>query len=352
MKVMGRMNIAEKRLPQDGRATVQIGDRIDRPAHRDAADQLRRARRHPPARQEHAAVRPARARHGAARSLAHFHELVTMEHGLMLVTGPTGSGKSTTLYAALNADQQPREEHPDAGRPDRVPARGDQPDAGQRASKGMTFASGLRSVLRQDPDVIMVGEIRDRETAMMAIQSVPDRAPGLQHAAHERRRQRGGAAAGPGDRAVPAWPAAWSGVLAQRLVRRLCPECAAEAAGAASWRGSAADVDGAAGTPKAAAGCAACRQTGYRGRRGIFELLLVDDTIRRQIQARATASEIDAAARRPACGRCATTGPQGPGRRDERRRGAPRDDAVGVLKRIERQDVPRRRSGGPARAAV
>jgi general secretion pathway protein E len=162
--------------------------------------------------------------------------------------------------------------------------------------KGMTFAGGLRSVLRQDPDVIMIGEIRDRETAVMAIQSA---LTGHLVFSTLHTNDAASAVARLLDLGIEPYLLASSmvGVLAQRLVRRLCPECAAEAAAGELARLGGADMASLAGTPKAATGCAACRQTGYRGRRGIFELLLVDDTIRRQIQARATASDIAAAAR-------------------------------------------------------
>jgi general secretion pathway protein E len=161
----------------------------------------------------------------------------------------------------------------------------------------MTFAGGLRSVLRQDPDVIMIGEIRDRETAVMAIQSA---LTGHLVFSTLHTNDAAGAVARLLDLGIEPYLLASSlvGVLAQRLVRRLCDACASPAGDAEMARllPETAAVDSP-GAVKTAAGCAACRQTGYRGRLGIFELLLVEDRIRRQIQARATASDINAAAR-------------------------------------------------------
>ena len=169
VKVIGRMNIAEKRLAQDGRATVAVGDR---------AVDLRIASL-PTSFGERVVIRlldksarlyelPELGMDG--RTLDRFAKLVTAEHGLVLVTGPTGSGKTTTLYSALRRiDSREKNvltlEDPIEYQLDGI----SQTQVSDR--KGMTFAGGLRSVLRQDPDVIMVGEIRDRETATMAIQS-------------------------------------------------------------------------------------------------------------------------------------------------------------------------------------
>ena len=171
----------------------------------------------------------------------------------------------------------------------------------------MTFARGLRSVLRQDPDIIMIGEIRDRETAVMAIQSA---LTGHLVFSTLHTNDAAGAVARLLDLGIEPYLLASSlvGVLAQRLVRRVCPECVPARAGAAELARllpeRRADVGRRASSRPT--GCPACRQTGYRGRLGIFELLLVDDAVRRKIQATRD------------------------GRRDQRRR-------------------PRRRDGEPAR---
>jgi general secretion pathway protein E len=291
--VMGRMNIAEKRLPQDGRATVQVGDRII---------DLRIATL-PTSFGERVVVRlldkstrlyDLRALGMEPDIMSRFRELVHVDHGLILVTGPTGSGKTTTLYAALMEINSREKNILTLEDPIEYQLAGiSQTQVSER--KGMTFAGGLRSVLRQDPDVIMIGEIRDRETAVMAIQSA---LTGHLVFSTLHTNDAASAVARLLDLGIEPYLLASSmvGVLAQRLVRRLCPACAAEApAGELKRLGG--EVNDHAGAPKAAVGCADCRQTGYRGRLGIFELLLVDDTIRRQIQARATASEIGAAAR-------------------------------------------------------
>ncbi|MEM6473918.1 MAG: GspE/PulE family protein, partial [Planctomycetota bacterium] len=169
LKVAGQMNIAEKRLPQDGRATVCVGQRVI---------DLRLASM-PTSFGERVVVRlldkSARLYELAelgmdGETLQRFTEVIHAEHGLILVTGPTGSGKSTTLYAALQElDTATRNavtlEDPIEYQLDGIS------QTQINTKKGMTFASGLRSVLRQDPDIIMLGEIRDEETAMMAVQS-------------------------------------------------------------------------------------------------------------------------------------------------------------------------------------
>src|SRR5439155_4934786 len=157
--------------------------------------------------------------------------------------------------------------------------------------KGMTFAGGLRSVLRQDPDVIMVGEIRDRETATMAIQSA---LTGHLVLSTLHTNDAASAVTRLLDLGIEPYLVASSvlAVLAQRLVRRICPACARPYVPTASelrWLG----VDASRATKmRSGAGCESCRHTGYRGRLGTFELIIVDEPIRRLIQARTAASEI------------------------------------------------------------
>lgn len=268
LKVAGKMNIAERRLPQDGRATVRVGARtID----------LRLASM-PTAYGERMVVRllDKSARLYRLPELGmdeftreRFRRLIGVEHGLVLVTGPTGSGKSTTLYAALSElDTRTRNavtlEDPIEYQLDGIS------QTQINTKKGMTFASGLRSVLRQDPDIIMVGEIRDEETAMMAVQAAL-----TGHLVFSTLHTNDAASAVTRmlDLGIEPYLVASSvlGVLAQRLVRRVCQQCGQE--------------DG-------ASGCPACRGTGYRGREGIYELLLVTDPIRKLIQEHAHAAVI------------------------------------------------------------
>lgn len=266
LKVAGQMNIAEKRLPQDGRATVCVGDRVI---------DLRLASM-PTSHGERVVVRlldkSARLYELPeigmdAATLARFSHVIHAEHGLVLVTGPTGSGKSTTLYAALqDLDTETRNavtlEDPIEYQLDGIS------QTQINTKKGMTFAGGLRSVLRQDPDIIMVGEIRDEETAVMAVQAAL-----TGHLVFSTLHTNDAASAVTRmlDLGIEPYLVSSSvlAVLAQRLVRRVCSQC----------EGS-------------RRGCGHCRETGYRGREGIYELLVLDDAIRDLIQRRTHAAEI------------------------------------------------------------
>jgi general secretion pathway protein E len=264
LKVMGRMNIAEKRLAQDGRDTVQVGDRsidlriaslptsfgerivirlLDKSARLYSCEEL--------------GMQP--------DTMRAFRDLIQVEHGLILVTGPTGSGKSTTLYAALQ--QLNGKEKNILTLEDPIEFRLEGISQTQVSEKkGMTFASGLRSVLRQDPDVIMVGEIRDKETAVMAIQSA---LTGHLVFSTLHTNDASSAVTRLLDLGIEPYLLSSSlvGVLAQRLVRKVCRSCTGK-------------------------GCENCRKTGYSGRVGVFELLTVNEGVRRRIQERATAADI------------------------------------------------------------
>ena len=294
IKVLGQMDIAEKRLPQDGRATVQVGDRLI---------DLRIASL-PTSHNERIVIRllDKSARLYTlgdlgmrSETLATFQELIGLAHGLILVTGPTGSGKSTTLYAALQEintkDQNVLTlEDPIEYQLDGI----SQTQINEK--KGMTFASGLRSVLRQDPDIIMVGEIRDHETAVMAIQ-----ASLTGHLVFSTLHTNDAASAVTRllDLGIEPYLVASSLVasLAQRLVRRICGGCKtplpAEEARAGIKR---LKPDLQSGELFAGSGCSACRGTGYRGRLGLFELLVTDNRCREIVQARGNASQIRDAA--------------------------------------------------------
>jgi len=273
IKVLGKMNIAEKRLPQDGRATVQLGDRVidlriaslptshnerivirllDKSARLYTLDELGM----PPA------------------TLKRWQSLIRVDHGLILVTGPTGSGKSTTLYGALQEINSKEAniltlEDPIEYQLDGI----SQTQINEK--KGMTFASGMRSVLRQDPDIIMVGEIRDRETANMAIQ-----ASLTGHLVFSTLHTNDAASAITRllDLGVEPYLVASSLVasLAQRLVRQLCKSC------------KIVNEDGTANP----VGCDKCRHSGFRGRIGLFELLVTNDKLRELIQSRENATQI------------------------------------------------------------
>jgi general secretion pathway protein E len=291
IKVIGGMDIAERRLPQDGRSTVKVGSRtID----------LRIASL-PTCFGERVVIRllDKSARVYTLGDLGmdavthgRFGELIKLEHGLILVTGPTGSGKSTTLYAGLKQIDWRNRNVVTLEDPIEYQLQGiSQTQISDK--KGMTFASGLRHVLRQDPDIIMVGEIRDRETAVMAIQSAL-----TGHLVFSTLHTNDSASAVTRllDLGIEPYLVASSVivVLAQRLVRKVCVHCEQEVAASAtdlSWLG----LDGVAQSGislKHGVGCKNCRQTGYSGRLGLFELLVVDDAVRDQVQSRANASQI------------------------------------------------------------
>lgn len=275
IKVSGRMDIAEKRLPQDGRATVRVGNRVI---------DLRIASM-PSSHGERIVVRlldkSARLYKLPElgmdeRTLARFRHVISVEHGLVLVTGPTGSGKSTTLYAALQELDTKRRNAVTLEDPIEYQLDGiSQTQINVR--KGMTFAGGLRSILRQDPDIIMVGEIRDGETAMLSVQAAL-----TGHLVFSTLHTNDAASAVTRllDLGIEPYLLSSSlvAVLAQRLVRRLCPACKQRT------------TDGE--RRFVPTGCLECRQTGYRGRLGIYELLTVDEDLRSLITRRSRSTEI------------------------------------------------------------
>jgi general secretion pathway protein E len=268
IKLMGGLNIAEKRLPQDGRISLRLGTR--------AVDV--RVSTLPSAHGERAVLRlldksEARLTLEAVgmqgRVLQQVDQLISQPHGILLVTGPTGSGKTTSLYAAL--------QRLDATRNNIMtvedPIEYELPGVGQtqvNAKIDLTFAKALRAILRQDPDVIMIGEIRDFETAQIAIQAS---LTGHLVLATLHTNDAVSAVTRLTDMGVEPFLLSSSllGVLAQRLVRKSCTACQG-------------------------VGCDACGHTGYSGRTGIFELLVASDEIRGQIHNHAAESELRATA--------------------------------------------------------
>lgn len=268
LKIMAELDIAEKRLPQDGRISLRIGTR--------AVDV--RVSTLPSAHGERAVLRlldksgnklSLESVGMTGDTLHRFLDLITQPHGIILVTGPTGSGKTTTLYAALS--------RLDASSSNIMtvenPIEYELPGIGQtqvNAKIDLDFAMALRAILRQDPDVIMIGEIRDHETAQIAIQAS---LTGHLVLATLHTNDAPSAVNRLIDMGVEPFLLSSSllGVLAQRLVRKLCVHC----------KGS---------------GCAQCSQTGYQGRTGIFELMVANDAIRGQIHNRASEADIRAAA--------------------------------------------------------
>jgi general secretion pathway protein E len=295
IKVMSGMNIAEHRLAQDGRATVEVGDRVV---------DLRIATL-PTSFGERAVIRlldkSARlyklGELGMPEAVLNsFRTIISRDHGIILVTGPTGSGKTTTLYAAIQEINSKETNILTLEDPIEYRLEGiSQTQVSDK--KGMTFASGLRHVLRQDPDIIMVGEIRDGETARMAIQSA---LTGHQVFSTLHTNDAAGAVARMLDLGTEPYLLASSllGVLAQRLVRRICTECREtyEPTDADCKRWELGDREQVPSRLFRGKGCDSCMGTGFRERIGIFELLTVSEPVRELILKCAKASTIKSAA--------------------------------------------------------
>jgi general secretion pathway protein E len=225
-------------------------------------------------------------------TLKQFDRLITKPYGMILVTGPTGSGKTTTLYGALDKINSPDKKIITIEDPVEYQLFGVN-QIHVKPQIGLTFANGLRSIVRQDPDVIMVGEIRDAETAEIAIQAA---LTGHLVFSTLHTNDAAGAISRLLEMGVEDYLLASSllGVLAQRLVRKVCSRCrrpaemAAEVLHEIGANGDGRVFEG--------GGCEECSQTGYRGRSGIFELLLVNEVIRPLILKRSSADVIKDAA--------------------------------------------------------
>jgi len=296
LKLLAQLNIAERRLPQDGRIKTRVkGRELDLrvstvPTVHGESVVLRVLDR--------ASVRFSLAELGfSPDTLARFEALLARPHGILLVTGPTGSGKTTTLYGALskldaNALKILTVEDPVEYQLDGINQIHVHPQI------GLTFANALRSILRQDPDIIMIGEMRDGETAQIAVQSA---LTGHLVLSTLHTNTAASAVVRMQDMGVESYliTSTVNGVLSQRLVRRLCAHCRQPAdlppevvasSGLARFMppGQAAF---------SAAGCANCRGTGYWGRAAIHELLVVDDAVREAILRGADASQLQEIAR-------------------------------------------------------
>jgi len=277
LKIMAELDIAERRLPQDGRISLRIGGR--------AIDV--RVSTLPSSHGERAVLRLLDKTESKftleglgmdGEVLSRFAKLIQQPHGIVLVTGPTGSGKTTTLYASL-------------GQVDTAttnvltvedPVEYELPGIGQTQVNpkiDLTFAKALRAILRQDPDVIMIGEIRDFETAQIAIQAS---LTGHLVLATVHTNDAISSVTRLIDMGVEPFLLSSSllGVLAQRLVRKLCPECRTQDA-KGQWH---------------AVGCPKCGGTGYKGRTGVYELMVADDKLRSMIHSRAAESQLFVAA--------------------------------------------------------
>ena len=286
IKVMAKLDIAEKRLPQDGRMSVKLGGRsvdlrvstmpssygervvmrlLDKSAGKLSVDDLGMP----------------------AKTKKRLDDIIARPHGIILVTGPTGSGKTTTLYAALQQMDRQQRNIMTVEDPVEYDLQGvSQTQINMRA--GMTFARGLRAILRQDPDVILIGEIRDKETAEIATQAS---LTGHLVLSTLHTNTAAGAVTRLQDLGVDSFllSSTLRGVMAQRLVRKLCEHCKRPAApDAAAQRLLNVDASATLYQPD---GCAHCNHTGYGGRQGLFELVIIDESMQRLIHDQA--GEID-----------------------------------------------------------
>jgi general secretion pathway protein E len=289
IKIMAEMNIAERRLPQDGRIRVTLhGRRVDIrvstiPTVHGESIVMRLLDRQ-------SVFLPLEKLGFPPQTLKTFEALIKRPNGILLVTGPTGSGKTTTLYAALDKINSPELKILTVEDPVEYQLKGVN-QIPVKSKVGLTFATGLRHIVRQDPDVILVGEIRDLETAEISIQAAltghlvfstlhtndaPSAITRLQ------------------DMGVEPYLVAsvLEGVLAQRLVRKICPACRVPDMPVLSEL----EALGLAVTPDQpiyrGKGCDECRGTGYRGRMGIYELFPITEDVRSLILRRASSHEI------------------------------------------------------------
>jgi general secretion pathway protein E len=291
IKVMAGLNIAEKRMPQDGRIEIKVGDRnidirvstlptvygervvlrlLDKSSKMFALDELGI----PP---EH---------------LNSIKELITLSHGIILVTGPTGSGKTTTLYAALSEINTPEKNIITIEDPVEYQIDG----IGQvhvNRKVGLTFADGLRTIVRQDPDVILVGEIRDRETAEIAIQAAL-----TGHLVFSTLHTNDAASAVTRmiDMGIEPFliTSAVLAIIAQRLVRTVCSNCKrpAEITNEFMKELNVSEKDLENANVIIGGGCEACMETGYYGRTGIYEIMRVNESLKTSILSTSDANVI------------------------------------------------------------
>jgi general secretion pathway protein E len=289
LKIMAELDIAERRVPQDGRIRLRLQDRqVDV-----------RVSTLPTLHGESVVLRLLDKESGRAgldslgmgeEMLRRFSEVISRPHGIVLATGPTGSGKTTTLYAAVDRIRTGREKILTVEDPVEYELDG-VPQIPVNEKVGVTFAAALRALLRQDPDVLLVGEIRDDETAEIATHAA---LTGHLVLSTLHTNDAPSALTRLIDLEVAPYLVASTveAVLAQRLVRLICDDCRERQPASGTWREdfgpAAADVE----HGYRGAGCDRCRGTGYRGRTGIYELLELDESIRSELPGRRGAGEL------------------------------------------------------------
>ena len=296
IKVIGGMDIAERRIPQDGRATVKFEDKTmdvriaSMPTVYGEKVVMRLLER---SNTQTVTIKDIKF---SPRQFDRFNHAIRMPYGFVLVTGPTGSGKSTTLYATLAEISTIEKNVITLEDPvERRMAGINQVQMNNRA--GMTFAAALRSVLRSDPDIVMVGEIRDSETAKIAVEAA---LTGHMVLSTLHTNDAPGAVTRLDEMGVEPFLTASSlvGVLAQRLVRKLCPKCREEyEISHAELKKIVPDLETYGYNQPSyklykAKGCLTCNNTGYKGREAVFEFLTVTEEMKRLILDRATVAEV------------------------------------------------------------
>ncbi|HSJ10369.1 MAG TPA: GspE/PulE family protein [Longimicrobiales bacterium] len=291
IKIMAELDIAERRIPQDGRIRLRMRDRqIDV-----------RVSTLPTLHGESVVLRLLDKERGrieleelgmAADTMERFASVISRPHGIVLSTGPTGSGKTTTLYAAVDRIRTGREKIVTVEDPVEYELAG-VPQVPVNEKVGLTFANALRALLRQDPDIMLIGEIRDQETADIATHAAltghlvlstlhtNDAATALTRLV---------------DLGIEPYLVASTveAVLAQRLVRRVCPKCAHDVPLTPEERRALAADAPDMTHARVGAGCTACRNTGYHGRTGIYELLVMDEDLRTAVHENASAGHLTA----------------------------------------------------------
>ena len=276
IKLLGNLNIAESRLPQDGRTNIRLGkDELDMristiPIMNGESIVLRLLN-------SDALTFDLQTLGMNEEILQKFNRLINIPHGMILVVGPTGSGKTTTLYSVISQLNDSRKKIITVEDPVEYKMQG-LCQMQVNAKIGVTFANGLRSIVRQDPDIILVGEIRDSETADIAINAA---LTGHLVLSTLHTNDAVGAVTRLVDMGMENFlvSSALSGVLSQRLVRKICTAC----------HGSGNDENGK---------CRRCNGSGYKGRTGIYELLLLSDELRMAVNRNASSSELEAIARK------------------------------------------------------
>ncbi len=295
VKILSHLNIAEKRLPQDGRIKIRIdAAEVDIrvsviPILHGEAVVMRLLR-------QNSTLRGMKDLGMETREYSGFQRVLQLPHGIILVTGPTGSGKTSTLYTALNEINDAVRKIITIEDPVEYQLKGvNQIQVSEKA--GLTFARGLRSILRHDPDVLLIGEIRDQETAQIAVQAS---LTGHLVFSTLHTNDAPGALTRLVDMGVEPYLVASSleAVLAQRLVRVLCPQCKDE-----DRSPTAQSFKERLGLPPSAVvyrsvGCRHCRNTGFHGRHAIFEWMDADNEIRELILKNASTDQVRDAARR------------------------------------------------------